>query len=100
MLSNAYNTLLLERDDPVLDPDPPAAHHVGQHHVGCQPITHNSNLVRTCHASLWVLAEVRQDLVTTAWLLHGMREDINTGGFLDLGGETPIDIVACCTGSV
>jgi hypothetical protein len=99
-LFNAYNALLLQGHDAVPDPDAPAAHHVGQHHVGCQPITDHSNLVRSSDPSLRVLAEVRQNLVATAWLLHGMRKYVEPGRLFNLGSKPAIHIVARRTGSI
>lgn len=96
----AYNALLVQRHDPVLDPDAPTAHHVGQHHVRGQPITDNGDLVRPCHPGFRVLAEVRQDLVATARLLHRMREDIEPGRFLNLGSKPATNIVARRAGSI
>jgi hypothetical protein len=99
-VSGAYNALLLQRYDPVLDPDTPAAHHVGQHHVGCQSVSHNGNVVGTRDACLWVLAEVRHDLVAATWFFHGVWENINPRRFLDFRGQLAVDIVACCPGRV
>ena len=97
---DAHDALLLQRNDAILNPNAPTAHHVGQHHVGREAVADNSNLMRSCNTSFRVLAEVGQDLITTAGFLHGMREDMDASSFLDSSSKRAIPVVACRAGRV
>lgn len=47
-----------------------------------------------------MLAKISQDLVTAAWLLHGMCKDIDPRGLFNLGSEFAISVVACCASGI
>lgn len=70
----AYNTLLAEGLDPILNPNSPTAHHIGQHHVRHKTVSDNNYLTWVCYPSLGVLLEIRHDFVFAARLLDAMSK--------------------------
>lgn len=81
-----HHALLLQRHHAVLDPEAPAAHHVGQHHVRRQPVPDDGDLRRVRHARLRVLLEVGHDLRPAPGLLDLVREDVHAGALFHGGG--------------
>lgn len=72
-----YDAFLAQGLDSIFDPNPPTAHHIGQHHVGHEAISDDNDLAWMRHASLRVLLEMSHDLIFTAWLLDPMSKDRN-----------------------
>lgn len=99
-IKHPHNAFPLERYDAVFDPDTIAAHHVGQHHVGGQPVSNNSDLAGTGDSSLWVLLEIVHDLGGTTGLFGLVREHIYTCCFLKRRSQFSFGIVTASTGSV
>ena len=88
------------RHDAVLDPNTPTAHHVGKHHVSCQPVSHNGDVTWTCHAGLWVVTEIRHDLIAAARLLDSMRENSDTSCFFYCSCHASVPVIASGTSCV
>lgn len=59
--TQTHKALLMRSNHAVLNPEAPAAHHVGHHHVGGQSIAYNGNLRGMRHARFWMLLKVLHD---------------------------------------
>lgn len=74
-----YHTLLLIGYHTLLNPESPPAHHIRQHHISRQSISHNRNVRRVSDARLGMLLEVLHDLVATSWFLGRMGQNSDPG---------------------
>lgn len=90
----------MKGDHAVLDPETIAAHQIGQHDVGGQPVSNNGNLAGTGDARFRVVPEILHDLGTTARLFGLVRQHRHTGGPLQFCGQLPFRVTAKSTGSV
>lgn len=96
----AYNILLIQWCNAFSDPDAPAAHLVGKHHIRHQAIADDGYLAWMRHTSFWMLLEMGHDFLVASWLLDAMREDEHASFFLQLGGKTTVSVIAGSTGRV
>lgn len=99
-LNLTYNALLPQRDDAILNPEAPTSHHVGEHHVSRQAVTHNRNLRGIGHACFWILLEILHDLATAAWFLHGMVKNSDACGGFYSSGKLGFRVPTACAGGV
>lgn len=83
---DTHYAFLIQGNHAILDPEPPATHHVGHHHVRGEPVADNGNLSGMGDLRLRVTSKVVHDLGPAARLLDLVREDRDAGIGLDLGG--------------
>lgn len=80
---DTYHALLPQRHHAVPDPEAPATHHVGQHHVSCEPVAHDGHLRGVRHARLRVLPKVGHDVRPAPGLLGCVRQHVHPRALLD-----------------
>ena len=96
----AYDALVLHRDDAISNPEPPASHHVGHHDVSGESVPDDGYMRWVGGAGLGVGLEVVHDLGPATWLLGTVRKDGYPSAGLYLCSELQLTVIGRCPSSV
>lgn len=90
--ANTHDALFPHWRNAISDPDAPASHHVGQHHVCGQSVPDDGNLRSIRHAGFGMSSEVTHNLGSAARLLHCVRQHVDPSTLLYLESlpEVPV----------